>query len=86
MSKTANAADDPFPTVDWRDIGEGLNGDYEGDGTSDVRLLRFTINGGRFDSVSYCTDIEVGAPESTLKAAAARILEATTKSAIEEET
>ena len=74
------------PTVKWEDIGEGLHGEYRGDGTGDVRLLRFTIHGGAFDGTTYCTDIEVGAPASTLDAAAARILESNSKRGIQEET
>ena len=86
LSMTATTTPQYRHTLEWEDIGEGLSGDYLGDGRGDIRLLRFTINGGAFDGTSYCTDIEAGAPESTLKAAAARILEANTKRAIQEET
>lgn len=69
--------------VEWEDIGEGLAGDYNPDDPHDVPLLRFTIQGGPFDGLSYCTDIAVGAPQALLDHVAMAIKSCATRREIE---
>lgn len=58
--------------VEWTDIGEGLNGDYNPDDPEDVALLRFDIdrwNGFDWepvDDASYCTNVPASTDTDTL--------------------
>jgi hypothetical protein len=54
----------------WKDIGEGLSGDYNPSDPTDVPLLRATLlyKGYQTADGSYCTATKVGTPTETLKA------------------
>lgn len=73
-----------LPLIEWEDIGEGLAGDYNPDDPDDVPLLRFTITGGPCDGLSYCTDIQVGAPPNVLSAVAVKLVTCSTRREVEE--
>ena len=60
--------------VEWTELGEGIDGDYNPDDPEDVELLRFDVsrlvNGEweAIDDASYCTQIPVSAtPEQRAK-------------------
>lgn len=61
--------------VEWVDLGEGWNGDYDPSDAGDAPLLRFDtyrkVDGGwePFDDGSYCTAMPVGTDEATLRSA-----------------
>jgi hypothetical protein len=60
--------------VEWEDIGEGLDGDFDEADPDDVALLRFYVSrrvNGDWESVddaSYCTRMPVGTDKATLRA------------------
>ncbi len=51
--------------IDWDELGEGWNGDWDPDDPDDVELLRFSVyrlEGGEWveaDDASYCTQVPV---------------------------
>lgn len=55
--------------VEWAELGEGKDGDYDPDDPDDVELLRFDVSRKRgnsweaIDDASYCTQIPVSATE-----------------------
>ena len=60
--------------VEWTELGEGIDGDYNPNDSEDVELLRFDVsrlvNGGWgvIDDASYCTQVPVSAtPEQRAK-------------------
>lgn len=63
--------------VEWTNLGEGINGDYEEGNPADVNLLRFDVyilRNGRWkevDDASYCTEMPADTDVDTLKRAAA---------------
>jgi hypothetical protein len=55
--------------VEWVDLGEGLDGDYDPDDPNDVALLRFDVSWKNLqgeweaaDDASYCTDVPTATP------------------------
>lgn len=55
--------------LEWVDLGEGWNGDYNPDDPNDRPLLRADLygDGEMLDSGSYCTGIRVGTPNDILQ-------------------
>jgi hypothetical protein len=55
--------------VEWSDLGEGWDGDYNPEDPDDTSLLRFDVSVKRdgeweaVDSASYCTQVPVATPE-----------------------
>lgn len=53
--------------VEWTELGEGIDGDYNPEDPDDIELLRFDVSlkvGGRWtfpDNASYCTQVPVKA-------------------------
>ena len=53
--------------VEWSELGEGIDGDYNPDDPEDVELLRFDVsrkagdNWEAIDDASYCTQVPVSA-------------------------
>lgn len=59
--------------IEWVNLGEGLNGDYDPEDSNDANLLRFDVHrmeNNDWQSVqdgSYCTMIDVRAPYTVLQ-------------------
>ncbi len=64
--------------VEWVNLGEGKDGDYNHDDPNDVAFLRFDIslNGELVSDGSYCTLMPVDTPEHILRKALERIMDA----------
>ena len=64
--------------VEWVNLGEGKNGEYESKDPNDVALLRFDIsfNGEVVPDGSYCTLMPVDTTETVLRKALERIMDA----------
>jgi hypothetical protein len=63
--------------VEWVDLGEGKDGDYDSSDPDDVALLRFDVsfNGELIPDGSYCTLMPVNTPEHVLKKGLERIMD-----------
>jgi hypothetical protein len=63
--------------VEWVNLGEGRDGDYNSDDPDDVELLRFDISfdGELVQDGSYCTLLPVDTPENILKKGLERIMD-----------
>jgi len=67
--------------VEWTDLGEGFEGDYNPDDPEDIALLRFDIslidNGELIpiDDASYCTQVPVDTDDEILKAGLEMIMD-----------
>jgi hypothetical protein len=63
---------DRYVRVEWTDLGEGVDGDYDPTNPEDVALLRFDIsrwNGFDWepvDDASYCTNVPASTDTDTL--------------------
>lgn len=79
VSETTHMSYHPYNSnlkVEWEDIGEGLNGDYDPNDPDDKQLLRFDVSYRQsrkddWEAVpdsSYCTMIENTCPPRILKA------------------
>lgn len=60
--------------VEWSELGEGIDGDYQPDDAEDVELLRFDVSRKvgdsweAIDDASYCTQVPVSAtPDQRMK-------------------
>ena len=64
--------------VEWVNLGEGKDGDYNHNDPNDVELLRFDIyfNGELVPDGSYCTLMPVDTPEPILRKGLERIMDA----------
>lgn len=64
--------------VEWVNLGEGKDGDYNHNDPNDVAFLRFDIyfNGELVPDGSYCTLMPVGTPEPILRKGLERIMDA----------
>ncbi len=64
--------------VEWVNLGEGKDGEYDNKDPNDVALLRFDIsfNGDVLQDGSYCTLVPVDTPEHILRKALERIMDA----------
>lgn len=63
--------------VEWVNLGEGKDGDYDPDDPGDVALLRFDVsyNGELVQDGSYCTLLPVDTPEKILRKGLERIMD-----------
>lgn len=63
--------------VEWVNLGEGKDGDYNPDDPEDVALLRFDIsyNGELVQDGSYCTLLPADTPEKILRKGLERIMD-----------
>lgn len=64
--------------VEWVNLGEGKNGDYDHNDLNDVAYLRFDIsfNGELIQDGSYCTLMPVDTPDLILRKGLERIMDA----------
>jgi hypothetical protein len=68
--------------VEWVNLGEGLDGDYDESNPSDVNLLRFDVSkfdGNEWTEVpdgSYCTQMPANSPHQVLKVGLRMIMDA----------
>lgn len=63
--------------VEWVNLGEGKDGDYDSNDPDDVALLRFDISfdGELMQDGSYCTLLPVDTPENILRKGLERIMD-----------
>lgn len=64
-------------TLEWVDLGEGFDGDYDPENPDDRPLLRADLygDGEALDGGSYCTQAPVTTPDYVLSALAHSLLE-----------
>jgi hypothetical protein len=69
--------------VEWTDLGEGIQGDYNPDDPEDIPLYRFDVSVKRkgdkywepLDDGSYCTQVPIYTDKKTLKAGLEMIMD-----------
>jgi hypothetical protein len=72
QSDTMNAVRDDVK-VEWVNLGEGWDGDYDADDADDINLLRFDVSKRgasgweAVDDASYCTQVPASMPETVLR-------------------
>jgi len=77
--------------VEWSNLGEGIEGDYNPDDPDDVALLRFDISVKNkddeeweaVDDSSYCTQVPVETEEKILKAGLEMIMDEVFEAVVE---